>query len=122
MINNLSVVSAPPEGQKFPIPSPFFRDFVHLNVAMWNSNNALTPDQDKDDALTSQPYHWPLMMRGIRMCGWGDDTIKFYMLGNPLVWWGSTLSLIIMLALYGGYLIRFKRGFREWYRGNLYIL
>ncbi|KAI0226571.1 Protein O-mannosyltransferase 2, partial [Massospora cicadina] len=92
--------------------SPFFRDFVHLNVAMWNSNNALTPDPDHYDALASQPYHWPPMLKGIRMCGWDDATIKFYMLGNPLVWWLSTACLFVIVACACVYALRVKRNSR----------
>ena len=77
----------------------------------WTSNNALTPDPDKEpEALTSQPYHWPLLLKGLRMCGWGDDQIKFYLLGNPLIYWGSALSLVILALTWLVYVIRKKRG------------
>ncbi|KAJ9073991.1 Protein O-mannosyltransferase 2 [Entomophthora muscae] len=99
-----------------PRQSPFFRDFLHLNVAMWNSNSALTTDPDHNDSLASQPYHWPLMLKGIRMCGWDDAAVKFYMLGNPLVWWLSTWCLLAIVACGTFYLLRFKRRFREWYK------
>jgi dolichyl-phosphate-mannose-protein mannosyltransferase len=75
--------------------SSFFRDFIELNVAMWGSNNALTPDPDKEPSqLESKPYHWPLMVRGLRMCGWSDSDVKYYLLGNPFIWWGTTAALI----------------------------
>lgn len=54
--------------------SPFFRDFVHLNVAMMTSNNALVPDPDKQDDLASQFWQWPILHVGLRMCGWGDES------------------------------------------------
>lgn len=85
---------------------------------MWNSNSALIPDADHNDSLASQPHHWPLMLKGIRMCGWDDTTVKFYMLGNPLVWWLSTACLFAIVACSAFYLLRFKRGFREWYKGK----
>lgn len=51
----------PPAGANV-YKSNFLKDFVDLNVAMWTSNNALTPDPDKEpDALVSQPYQWPIM-------------------------------------------------------------
>jgi dolichyl-phosphate-mannose-protein mannosyltransferase len=75
--------------------SSFFRDFIELNVAMWGSNNALTPDPDKEPSqLESKPYHWPFLVRGLRMCGWSDSDIKYFLLGNPLIWWSTTAALI----------------------------
>ena len=59
--------------------SPFLKDFVHLNVAMMISNNALVPDQDKFDHLASAPSEWPFLYRGMRMNGWGADNYKYYL-------------------------------------------
>ncbi|CAO3592037.1 unnamed protein product [Absidia cylindrospora] len=87
----------------------FLQDFWHLNVAMWTSNNALVPDPDKVDILSSTPAEWPLTTVGLRMCGWGDDTIKFYLLGNPIVWWSSFLSILIFVVSTAFYSIRMQR-------------
>jgi dolichyl-phosphate-mannose--protein O-mannosyl transferase len=35
-----------PPGNPGDYKSPFFQDFIHLNVAMMTSNNALVPDPD----------------------------------------------------------------------------
>lgn len=59
-----------PPGNAKQYRSPFLRDFVHLNVAMLTSNNALVPDPDKHDELVSYAWQWPLAMVGLRMCGW----------------------------------------------------
>ncbi|KAL1921001.1 uncharacterized protein VTP21DRAFT_11636 [Calcarisporiella thermophila] len=96
---------APPKSYR----SNFFKDLLHLNVAMLTSNNALTPDPDKEDILTSTPDQWPFMQVGLRMCGWGDETVKYYLLGNPVVWWGSTLSLFVFLGLLLYYVLRRER-------------
>jgi dolichyl-phosphate-mannose-protein mannosyltransferase len=94
--------------------SSFLRDFVDLNVAMWTSNNALVPDPDKEPGqLESQPYHWPLLLRGLRMCGWGDHEVKYYLLGNPLIVWGSTLSLLVLSVTWIVLIIRSYRGFKD---------
>lgn len=54
--------------------SPFFKDFLHLNVAMMTSNNALVPDPDKQDDLASSFWQWPILNVGLRMCGWDDHS------------------------------------------------
>ena len=89
--------------------SPFLRDFWHLNVAMWTSNNALIPDPDKEDVLASKPLDWPLMHLGLRMCGWGDQQTKYYLIGLPVIWWGGSISLILATLALGVYLMRQQR-------------
>lgn len=89
--------------------SPFLRDFWHLNVAMMTSNNALIPDPDKEDILASKPTDWPWMHLGLRMCGWGDNQTKYYLLGTPIIWWGGSVSLILAICAFGMYLLRQQR-------------
>ncbi|RPA99977.1 protein O-mannosyl-transferase 2 [Choiromyces venosus 120613-1] len=93
--------------------SPFFRDFIHLNVAMMTSNNALVPDPDKQDDLASAYWQWPILHVGLRMCGWDDGIVKYFLLGNPMVYWGSTLALPLFSALVLLYLIRWQRGYND---------
>ena len=89
--------------------SPFLHDFWHLNVAMMTSNNALIPDPDKEDILASKPFDWPMLRLGLRMCGWGDNQAKYYLLGTPVIWWGSTMSLFVGVISLGVYLMRAQR-------------
>jgi dolichyl-phosphate-mannose-protein mannosyltransferase len=98
-----------PAGESRYYSSPFLRDFWHLNVAMLTSNNALVPDPDKEDILASKPTDWPLMRLGLRMCGWGDDQSKYYLLGTPVIWWGGTVSLVLSLFVLLVYLMRMQR-------------
>jgi dolichyl-phosphate-mannose-protein mannosyltransferase len=107
--NNLSVPAADAGAYK----SPFLRDFIHLNVAMSTSNNALVPDPDKQDDLASQFWQWPILNVGLRMCSWEDHITKYFLLGNPLVYWGSTLSLALTPMIVLWYLIRWQRGYTE---------
>lgn len=73
------------------------------------SNNALIPDPDKEDILASAPTDWPWMRLGLRMCGWGDNQTKYYLLGTPVIWWGGTVSLIVFVIVLGIYLFRHQR-------------
>jgi dolichyl-phosphate-mannose-protein mannosyltransferase len=109
---------AVPAGSAKLYKSPFWRDFLHLNVAMWTSNNALVPDPDKDDILASLPTDWPFLHLGLRMCGWGDGQIKFYLLGTPIIWWFSSISLLLGMGLVGWYILRMQRGYRDWKVGE----
>ncbi|EJT98298.1 glycosyltransferase family 39 protein [Dacryopinax primogenitus] len=107
-----------PRGEVKLYRSPFFRDFWHLNVAMMTSNNALIPDPDKEDILASTPYQWPWLNVGLRMCGWGDQQIKYYLLGNPIVWWSGTASLLLSLVALGVYLLRMQRRYNDFEPGQ----
>ncbi|KAF9045749.1 glycosyltransferase family 39 protein [Hymenopellis radicata] len=108
-----------PAGDAKFYKSPFLRDFWHLNVAMMTSNNALVPDPDKEDILASKPFDWPFLHLGLRMCGWGDNQIKYYLMGTPVIWWGSSLSLVVAVLSTGVYILRSQRKYidmepREW--------
>ena len=98
-----------PPGNAKLYRSPFLRDFWHLNVAMMTSNNALIPDPDKEDILASKPFDWPFLYLGLRMCGWGDNQLKYYLLGNPIVWWGGTMSLGVAVLVFVVYILRMHR-------------
>ena len=52
------------------------------------------------------------------MCGWGDHQIKYYLLGTPIIWWGSTVSLGLSLVLVGWYLARMQRQYHDWKPGE----
>ncbi len=80
---------------------------------MMTSNNALVPDPDKQDDLASKPWQWPLLNVGLRMCGWDDNIVKYFLLGNPAVYWGSTFSLGLLLVMVAWYAIRWQRGYDE---------
>lgn len=110
-----------PQGSKFNYKSNFFRDVLHLNVAMWTTNNALTPDPEKEpDTLTSQPWEWPMSLTGLRICSWGIKDVKYYLLGNPLIWWGSFLSLFATAGIFGYYGVRFQRKYKD-HLGGFFI-
>ena len=89
--------------------SPFLRDFWHLNVAMMTSNNALIPDPDKEDILASLPIDWPLMRLGLRMCAWVNMQTKYYLIGTPIIWLGTTASLVISVLAFCTYVFRMQR-------------
>ena len=85
---------------------------------MMTSNNALIPDPDKEDILASQPLDWPWLHLGLRMCGWGDNQIKYYLLGTPIIWWGGGMALLVGCATLVIYLMRMQRQYKDWAEGE----
>lgn len=98
----------PAEDFKYP-KTNFFRDFIQLNVAMMATNNALVPDPEKKDDLSSQAWQWPTLNVGIRLCGWGDDNTKYFLIGSPATTWTSSVGLIVFIILVISYGIRYLR-------------
>jgi dolichyl-phosphate-mannose-protein mannosyltransferase len=110
------VPPAPPSSFR----NSFTHDFIHLNAAIWTSNNALVPDDTRNDRATSKAWEWPLMLVGMRMAGWGNEQIKFLLLGNPAVWWTSTICILLISVLVVVYDARQRRGYIDWRSGRIF--
>ncbi|KAG5439148.1 hypothetical protein PCANB_001447 [Pneumocystis canis] len=98
-----------PSGNTDFYKSSFWDDFIYANIGMMNTNNALILEKGKKDDLISSAWQWPTAISGIRMSSWDDDVTKFYMLGNPIVYWLSFASVLLFLGLVIFYTIRWKR-------------
>ncbi len=76
----------------------FWDKFAELNQVMYRSNQTLTATHP----YGSQWYSWPLELRPIYY--WAGEPGSngrqghIYLLGNPLVWWGTLLAIIGGLA------------------------
>ncbi|GMM32573.1 dolichyl-phosphate-mannose-protein mannosyltransferase [Martiniozyma asiatica (nom. inval.)] len=99
---------SPPEGFKLP-KTNFFKDFIQLNIAMMATNNALVPDPEKFDALSSNWWQWPSLHTGIRLCGWNDENFKYYLIGSPATTWTSTIALFVFIIFTISSIIRWQR-------------
>ncbi|KAJ2665638.1 Protein O-mannosyltransferase 2 [Coemansia sp. RSA 1200] len=102
------------------IRGSFIGDFLRLNMEMARSNNALVPDRDKHNHLESSPWSWPFLIYPMRMLGsWRKGDIKYYEVGNPLLWWVSALTCVLFplqLAYY--YVCRRRRISNVWAPGE----
>lgn len=98
----------PPADFKLP-KTNFLKDFVQLNLAMMATNNALVPDADKQDDLASAAWQWPTLNVGIRLCGWNDESYKYFLIGSPATTWTSSVAVIFCMGLIVYYLIRWQR-------------
>jgi dolichyl-phosphate-mannose-protein mannosyltransferase len=89
----------PKPHEQYVPPSPkFWKEFVSLNYGMMASNNALVPDPDKFDRLSSEWWQWPIMQVGLRMGSWSIDDVKYFLVGHPVITWFSTASLFILIG------------------------
>lgn len=66
----------------------FWQKFVESHKTMWNINQGLTSHHK----WQSSPQDWPLMVRGINY--WARDHTQVYLMGNPVVWWAASASLL----------------------------
>nr|KAJ3407780.1 hypothetical protein HK105_003295 [Polyrhizophydium stewartii] len=77
-------------------PLNFMSKFVELQKAMIHHNAALT----KPHPYSSSPGIWPFVIRGISFWEKKEGLRQIYLLGNPLVWWFSILSVAFYGALW----------------------
>ncbi|KAI8048943.1 Dolichyl-phosphate-mannose-protein mannosyltransferase-domain-containing protein [Gilbertella persicaria] len=90
----------------------FLDKFLELNKVMWDTNKGLTSSHPYD----SRPESWPLLRRGINF--WSKDKLHLYLLGNPLVYWTATTSILVCLMLKGVFVILDKRGIQKDFGGK----
>ncbi|KAF8686106.1 hypothetical protein AX14_003951 [Amanita brunnescens Koide BX004] len=95
---------APKVNYKLP---GFLGKFFELQSVMWTTNAGLTDRHTFD----SRPHSWPRLRRGINF--WVKDHRQIYLIGNPLVWWLSTLSVGLYVIVRGFLILRAKRGYRD---------
>lgn len=81
----------------------FFGKFWELQKVMWKTNAGLV----ESHAWDSRPSAWPLLRRGINF--WGKDHRQIYLLGNPVIWWSSTLAIVAYIAFKALAVVRWQR-------------
>jgi dolichyl-phosphate-mannose--protein O-mannosyl transferase len=67
--------------------------FVELNQRMFTSNRDLTATHP----YSSPWYTWPVEVRPIYY--WNQADSRIYLVGNPVLWWGSTAAVALLAAL-----------------------
>ncbi len=92
---HFSLLDKPGPGLAFHPPNfqktNLFSKFIELNTELYQSNARLTATHP----YTSQWYTWPLMTRSIFY--WTEGNSRIYLLGNPLIWWLSTIAVIYFI-------------------------
>jgi dolichyl-phosphate-mannose-protein mannosyltransferase len=102
--------------------------FLELQAVMWRTNAGLTDRH----AYDSRPNHWPWLRRGIvSLRGvflfaradctpflrnknfWVKEHRQIYLIGNPVIWWSSSLAITVYLLFRGFLILRNQRGYRD---------
>ncbi|KIV80013.1 hypothetical protein PV11_07548 [Exophiala sideris] len=81
----------------------FLGKFWELQKVMWKTNAGLV----ESHAWDSRPGSWPILRRGINF--WGKDHRQIYLLGNPAIWWPSSLAILAYAIFKGIAVLRWQR-------------
>jgi len=78
-------------------PLNTFQKFIELNEEMYTANKTLTATHP----YSSKWYSWPFMIRPIYYWNHASGTLgtesKIYLIGNPFVWWASTVGILYLI-------------------------
>lgn len=90
---HFALLGEPGPGYVWAVPTgDFLFDTVHVHRLMLASNYGLTAPHPYASAWWS----WPLMLRPVFY--WNHADAALYFVGNPAVWWGTTLGLLLLLG------------------------
>jgi dolichyl-phosphate-mannose--protein O-mannosyl transferase len=91
---HFSILTLPGSGDVWGVPTGnFFPDLISLQQQMISANVHLTAGHP----YGSKWYTWPFMVRPVFYWQGENGSSFMYLLGNPAVWWGAFLLLIISL-------------------------
>ncbi|KAI1495817.1 dolichyl-phosphate-mannose-protein mannosyltransferase 1 [Biscogniauxia marginata] len=86
----------------------FLGKFWELQKVMWKTNAGLV----ESHAWDSRPESWPILRRGINF--WGRQNRQIYLIGNPVVWYTSTLAVVVYLLFKGIAVLRWQRSCNDY--------
>lgn len=72
-----------------------FEKFIELNLTSYQTNLIGIKSAHP---YSSKWYTWPIMQRPIFY--WSGENEKIYLLGNLVLWWGSSLAVAIFICLF----------------------
>ncbi|KAL3956981.1 protein mannosyltransferase 1 [Purpureocillium lilacinum] len=86
----------------------FFGKFWELQQVMWRTNAGLT----ESHAWDSRPESWPILRRGINF--WGKHNTQIYLIGNPIIWWATSLTIVVWVLFKGIAVLRWQRSCNDY--------
>lgn len=99
-----------PDVEKVNYVKPgFFGKFWELQKVMWKTNAGLTDSHTWD----SRPESWPILRRGINF--WGRNHRQVYLMGNPVVWYSSTLAVAVYVVFKAIAVLRWQRSYDDYH-------
>ncbi|KAL7935352.1 glycosyltransferase [Trichoderma chlorosporum] len=85
---------------------PFLRKWFELQRSMFYHNSKLTSSHP----YSSQPYHWPFLLRGVSFWTQNDTRQQIYFVGNPIGWWIASGLLAVFAGIIGADQVSLRRG------------
>ncbi|KAJ8110928.1 hypothetical protein ONZ43_g5744 [Nemania bipapillata] len=99
----------PSDAEKVNYVNPgFLGKFWELQKVMWKTNAGLV----ESHAWDSRPESWPILRRGINF--WGKNNRQIYLIGNPVIWWSSTLAVVVYIIVKGIAVLRWQRSLNDY--------
>ncbi|XP_046468533.1 protein O-mannosyltransferase rt isoform X1 [Neodiprion pinetum] len=83
----------------------FWEKFVELQTKMFFS----AQEGQNSHMYSSEPLEWPMMTRGIAYWVSTESNAQVHLLGNVIVWYSGTVSILIYFLLLMFYLMRRRR-------------
>lgn len=104
----------PPDAETVNYRTPgFLAKFWELQRVMWSVNAGLVQSHNWD----SRPQSWPILQRGINF--WGKHSRQIYLLGNPFIWWSSTVAVAVYVLFKGVAVLRWQRSCNDYRHLNV---
>lgn len=69
--------------------------------------------RDREQYNLFNHYTKAELMRNCKQNFWVKDHRQIYLIGNPVIWWNSTLAIVVYLVIRGLIVLREKRGFKD---------
>jgi dolichyl-phosphate-mannose-protein mannosyltransferase len=90
---HFGLLSEPGPGDRWGAPTgAWLADTWAVHARMWSANVGLSAGHPYASAWWS----WPLMLRAVSY--WSENGRELFFLGNPVVWWGSAVGMVVVLA------------------------
>jgi dolichyl-phosphate-mannose-protein mannosyltransferase len=88
------LVNEPSPGFRWPTPTgDFVADIVEIHQRMLSANYGLRVTHPHSSAW----WRWPMMARPVFYWDGGNGA-SLHFVGNPVLWWGTTLGLVVVAA------------------------
>ncbi|XP_012275961.1 protein O-mannosyl-transferase 2 isoform X2 [Orussus abietinus] len=92
----------------FQVYAPgFLHRFLESHAVMLQGNSDL---KVKEGEVSSKPWQWPLNYRGQFFSGYNH---RIYLLGNPIIWWGNIVFLLLFIIVYMHAAVLEQRGYSD---------